>query len=229
MKKITILFADDDLDLQQAVGLTLEVAGFEVLFADNGLQALELWRTHSIDLVILDIMMPSINGLSVCRSIRQASDVPILLLTGRGREEDVVTGIEAGADDYVIKPFRPRELIARIQALLRRASGYAQLTRKQIAFNNLILDLEARRVIYHDRNIPVSPLEFQLLKYLMQNAGVVLSKEELLKNVWGYMSTGADMNMIEATVRRLRKKVELDPSQPRFIHTVWGTGYRFGD
>lgn len=229
MKKTTILFADDDLDLQQAVGLTLEGSGFEVVFADNGLQALELWRSHSIDLVILDIMMPSINGLSVCRSIRQVSEVPILLLTGRGREEDVVTGIEAGADDYVIKPFRPRELIARIQALLRRANSYTQMSRKQIAFNNLTLDLEARRVIYHDRSIPVSPLEFQLLKYLMQNAGVVLSKEELLKNVWGYVSTGADMNMIEATVRRLRKKVELDPSQPRFIHTVWGTGYRFGD
>lgn len=229
MKKTTILFADDDLDLQQAVGLTLESAGFEVVFADNGVQALELLRSISIDLVILDIVMPMINGLNVCKKIRESSEVPIILMTGRGQEEDVVAGIEAGADDYVVKPFRPRELVARIQALLRRASGYAQLTRKQIAFNNLTLDLEARKVIYHDKSIPVSPLEFQLLKYLMQNAGVVLSKEELLKNVWGYMSTGADMNMIEATVRRLRKKVEVDPSQPRYIHTVWGTGYRFGD
>lgn len=229
MKKTTILFADDDLDLQQAVGLTLEAAGFEVVFADNGFRALELFNSLPIDLVILDVVMPVINGLSVCKKIRQSSEIPIVMMTGRGQEEDVVAGIEAGADDYVVKPFRPRELVARIQALLRRASGYSQLTRKQIAFNNLILDLEARKVIYHEKSIPVSPLEFQLLKYLMQNAGVVLSKEELLKNVWGYMSTGADMNMIEATVRRLRKKVEVDPSQPRYIHTVWGTGYRFGD
>jgi DNA-binding response OmpR family regulator len=229
VKKTTILFVDDDLDLQQAVGLTLEGAGFEVVFSDNGLHALELWRTKSLDFIILDVIMPSMNGLNVCRIIRQSSDVPVLLMTGRGREEDVVAGIEAGADDYVIKPFRPRELVARIQAILRRVSLNPQMNRRQLAFNNLTLDLDARRVIYHERSIPVSPLEFQLLKYLMQNAGIVLSKEDLLKNVWGYMSTGADMNMIEATVRRLRKKVESDPSQPRFIHTVWGSGYRFGD
>lgn len=229
MKKTTILFADDDLDLQQAVGLTLEGAGFDVVFADNGLHALELWRTKSLDFIILDVIMPSMNGLNVCRIIRQSSEVPVLLMTGRGREEDVVVGIEAGADDYVIKPFRPRELVARIQAILRRTSLIPQINRRQLAFNSLTLDLDAQRVIYHDRSIPVSPLEFQLLKYLMQNTGIVLSKEDLLKNVWGYVSTGADMNMIEATVRRLRKKVESDPSQPQFIHTVWGSGYRFGE
>lgn len=229
MKKTTILFADDDLDLQQAVGFTLEGAGFEVVFADNGLQALDIWRSLLVDIVILDVMMPMMNGLNVCKVIRQNSSAPVLLLTARGREEDVVAGIEAGADDYVLKPFRPRELVARIHALLRRANIQRQQTRRQLAFDSLTLDLDAHRVVYRDKNIQVSPLEFQLLKYLMQNPGVVLSKEDLLQNVWGYVSTGADMNMIEATVRRLRKKVETDPSEPRFIQTVWGSGYRFGD
>jgi two-component system response regulator MtrA len=229
VKKATVLFVDDDLDIQQAVGFTLESAGFEVLFADNGLQALELWRSNPLDVIILDVMMPMMSGLHVCKIIRQKSSIPILLLTGRGQEEDVVAGMEAGADDYVIKPLRPRELVARIQAMLRRANGHGQSARKQLEYENLTLDLDAHRVIYRGKSIPVSPLEFQLLKYLMQNPGTVFSKEDLLRNVWGYVSTGSDMNMIEATVRRLRKKVESDPSQPKYIKTVWGTGYRLGD
>lgn len=229
MKKATVLFVDDDLDTQQAVGFTLEGAGFEVVFADNGLMALEVWRSTALDVVILDVMMPMMSGLQVCKIIRQKSSIPILLLTGRGREEDVVAGIEAGADDYVIKPLRSRELIARIHSLLRRVNGNRQAARKQLAFDNLTLDLDAHRVVYRDKSIPVSPLEFQLLKYLMQNPGTVHSKEDLLQNVWGYVSTGSDMNMIEATVRRLRKKVEADPSRPKYIKTVWGSGYRFGE
>jgi len=229
VKTTTILFADDDRDLQQAVGLTLEETGFEVLFADNGLQALEIWRTTPVDLVILDVIMPAMNGLNVCRMIRHHSQVPILLLTGRGKEEDIVTGFDAGVDDYIVKPFRPRELIVRLQALLRRASRQATGSQRQLAFDQITLDLESHRVIYAGNSIPVSPLEFQLLKYLMSNVGVVLSKEDLLHNVWGYVSTGSDMNMIEATVRRLRKKVEPDPSRPRHIQTIWGSGYRFGD
>jgi len=224
-----ILFVDDDRDLQQAVGLTLEGAGFQVIFADNGLQALELWRTNPVDAIISDIVMPSLSGLNLCKLIRHSSQVPIILLTGKGNEEDIVIGFEVGADDYVVKPFRPRELVVRLQALLRRTNGRSSLSYRNLAFGQLTLDLEAHRVLYREKSIPVSPLEFQLLRYLMQNAGTVLSKEDLLRNVWGYMSTGADMNMIEATVRRLRKKVESDPSQPRYIQTVWGTGYRFGD
>jgi two-component system response regulator MtrA len=229
VKKPTVLFVDDDLDIQQAVGITLETAGFEVVFAENGLQALEKYRTIGIDLIILDVMMPVMNGLQVCKIIRQKSSIPILLLTAKGIEDDVVTGIEAGADDYVIKPLRPRELVARIQALMRRSNGHGQPHRKKLAYDNLTLDLDAHRVIYRDKSIPVSPLEYQLLKYLMQNPGTVFSKEDLLHNVWGYASSGSDMNMIEATVRRLRKKVETDPSNPKYIKTVWGSGYRLGD
>lgn len=229
MKQSTVLLADDDRDLQQVIGLILDDAGFEVLFADNGFQALEIWRSTAIDVVILDFNMPGINGIQACTMIRQKSLIPILIITGNTNEEYIVRGLEAGADDYLVKPIRPRELVARVQALLRRGSIQGVPDRRQLAFDRLILDLESRQVIYGGKSIPVSPLEFQLLKYLMMNAGVVLSKEDLLHNVWGYLSTGREMNMIEATVRRLRKKVETDPSSPQYIQTVWGSGYRFGD
>ncbi len=225
----TVLIADDEVDIQQVVQLVLEEVGINVFFADNGARALDLWRIKNIDLVILDVMMPEVDGLEVCRQIREESDVPIMMCTAHGREDEIVAGFNAGADEYILKPFRPRELVARIRALLRRTGGRIRDTRKRLTFENLILDLESRRVTYQDRFIQMSPIEFQLLKYLMQNAGVVLSKEDLLRDVWGYTSIVGDMNLIEATVRRLRKKVEKDPSQPRFIQTVWGSGYRFGD
>jgi two-component system response regulator MtrA len=224
-----ILFADDDLDSQQSVFLVLEEAGMQVLFAENGSQAVELWRNHPVDLVVLDVMMPVMDGLETCQRIREESSVPILLLTARGREEDILAGFNAGADDYVIKPLRPRELVARISALLRRTTGRTWASRKQIAFNSLILDLESRCVIERDRQVEVSPMEFRLLKYLMQNAGNVVTKEDLLHNVWGYAASSGDMNLIEATIRRLRQKLESDPSRPHYIQTVWGSGYRFGD
>lgn len=224
-----ILYADDDYDSQQSVFLVLEDAGMHVVFAENGSKALELWRSNPIDLVVLDVMMPEMDGLETCQMIRKESSVPIILLTARGREEDIIRGFDAGADDYVVKPFRPRELVARIGSLLRRATGRTWMSRKQISFDNIILDLEARCVIQRDRQVDVSPMEFRLLKYLMQNAGNVVSKEDLLHDVWGYAASSGDMNLIEATIRRLRQKVESDPSRPRYIQTVWGAGYRFGD
>jgi DNA-binding response OmpR family regulator len=199
----------------------------DVHFASDGFHALELYRSTPVNLVILDMMMPIMDGLEACQKIRQASSVPIIMLTARGREEDVVNAFEMGADDYIVKPFRPRELVARIHAVLKRAAQDEE-ARKLLAFGSLMMDLEAHRVMYRDRNIQMSPMEFKLLRYLMENAGVVLSKEDLLQNVWGYPPSAGDMNLIEATVRRLRKKVEKDPSHPRFIKTVWGTGYRFG-
>ena len=225
---IRILFADDDLDIQQAVCFVLEEAGIEVHFASDGRHALDLFRVIPLDLVILDVMMPEMDGLEVCKRIRRISSIPVLMLTARGREEDVVSAFNVGADDYIIKPLRPRELVARVHAILRRTIEQ-QDTQKMLAFGSLLMDLEAHRVTYRDRNIQMSPMEFKLLKYLMENAGVVLSKEDLLQHVWGYPHSAGDMNLIEATVRRLRKKVEKDPSHPRFIKTVWGTGYRFGD
>jgi DNA-binding response OmpR family regulator len=225
---IRVLFADDDLDIQQAVCFVLEEAGMEVHFASDGAHTIELWRAWHADLVILDVMMPILDGWEVCQLIRRKSNVPIIILTARGREDDVVKAFKLGADDYIIKPLRPRELVARIHAVLKRAQRHAD-DQTILECGNLIMDLESHRVTYWGKHVQISPMEFKLLKYLMEHAGVVLSKADLLENVWGYPPSAGDMNLIEATVRRLRKKVENDPSHPRYIKTVWGTGYRFGD
>jgi DNA-binding response OmpR family regulator len=148
----------------------------------------------------------------------------VLLLTARGKEEDILDGFNAGADDYIIKPFKPRELVARIIALLRRTTGRLLPSKKQISFDKIILDLESRCVIQEERQIEISPMEFRLLKYLMQNAGNVVTKDDLLHEVWGYAASSGDMNLIEATIRRLRQKIESDPSRPRYIQTIWGAG-----
>lgn len=229
MGSLKILFADDDADIKELVGLILQKEGMSVSFADNGLKAIDTWRKNTFDVVVLDIMMPVMDGLEACRRIRRVSDIPIIMLTSLGQEQDVVMGFEVGADDYIIKPFRPRELIARIQAVHNRFSKFKEIERRRLAFKNLVLDLDARQVIFWGRNIEVTRLEFQLLQYLIQNAGVVISKDDLLQNVWGYDRSIEDTNLIEAAIRRLRKKLETDPSRPRFIQTVWGTGYRLGD
>lgn len=229
MESINILFADDDADIQQIVEFALRDENINLIFAENGSQALTLWRSKKINLVILDIMMPLLDGMEVCRRIRQDSDIPILMLTAKDREQDILAAFDVGADDYIIKPFIPKELISRIRMLLYRNMRRRMTPKRQLAFDSLILDLERRRVTNRETCVQVTPLEYRLLKYLMQNVGVVLSKEDLLKNVWGYAESNGDTNLIEATIRRLRKKVELDPSNPKYIQTVWGAGYRLGD
>lgn len=223
-----VLCVDDDPDTRTLLGAILEPISVEVMFAENGSHMLEVWRKNRIELILLDIMMPIMDGLEACKRIRRVSDVPIIFLTSKGQENDIVQGLEMGGNDYVLKPFRPKELIARVRSLLQRQE-LADEMREQLAFDKLVLDLEAQRVTSQGKVIEVSPLEFRLLQYLMQNMGLVVSKEDLLKYVWGYEDIAGDMNLIEVAVRRLRRKLELDPSQPRYIKTVWGTGYRFGE
>jgi DNA-binding response OmpR family regulator len=229
MNKIDrILLVDDDPSTHDLVNLVLESAGIKVITVESGKDAIAIIQSQPVDLVILDIIMPEMDGLVTCRGIRQISDVPIILLSAKGQEQDLVDGFEAGAQDYVVKPFRPREFVARVQNILHRTQRQSDLGERQLAFNNLILDLDSRRVTYWGRNIQVTPLEFNLLQYLMQNKGVVLSKEDLLQNVWGYSDAAGDLNFIEAAVNRLRKKIEVELSGPHYIQTVWGAGYRFG-
>ena len=229
MRSPNILVADDDPETRELIRLILKDAGMKVVLGENGSQLLELWRAYPIDLIILDVMMPVMDGFEACERIRRVSDVPIVFLTAKGQEGDVVNGFEIGADDYIVKPFRPGELIARVRAILNRLERLREDVGRRLQFEKLILDLDARRVVARGKTIEVTPLEFQLLQYLMQNVGIVMSKENLLQNVWGYAEAAGDLNLIEAAVRRLRRKLELDPSQPEYIHTVWGAGYRFGE
>lgn len=229
MRAPAILVADDNPETRELIGLVLKDAGMEVIFAENGSELLVRWRSNQVDLIILDVMMPVMDGFEACRRIRRVSDIPIIFLTARDQEREVVNGFEIGADDYIVKPFRPAEFVARIQAILSRLERQRADSGRRLFFDNLVLDLDARKVVARGKTIEVTPLEFQLLQYLMQNIGVVISKENLLQNVWGYAEAAGDMNLIEAAIRRLRRKLELDPSEPEYIHTVWGAGYRFGE
>ncbi len=229
MRSPTVLVADDDPETRKLIGLVLEDAGMDVIYAKDGARMLDQWRTHKIDVIILDVMMPILDGFEACRRIRQVSNIPIVFLTAKGQEEDVVYGFNTGADDYVVKPFRSAEFVARIRAILNRKDKQQDHHVRRLAFDKLVLDLDARKVFSRGRTIEITPLEYQLLQYLMQNVGVVISKKDLLQNVWGYAESAGDMNLIEAAIRRLRRKLELDPSQPKYIHTVWGAGYRFGN
>lgn len=230
MNPIRVLVVDDDSTTRELIAAILRSAGMQAVSAENGKQALETLRTHPSDVVLLDVMMPVMDGLEACRRIRWMSDIPILLLTAKGEEQDVVVGLEMGANDYIAKPFRNRELVARINAAIhnRHAFGYAH-RRRQLRYQNLILDLDAHRVVCQGKYVEVSPLEFQLLQYLMAHPGIVLSKEDLLRNVWGHVELAGNKNLIEAAVRRLRKKLSLATEQSDFIQTVWGSGYRLGE
>lgn len=224
----TILYADDDADMRDLVRLTLEKASMNVILARNGHEAMDLWRKHPVDLLILDIRMPGMDGLELCRYIRRLSDVPMLMLTALDDEATVVEGFEAGADDYIVKPYRPRELLARIQAIFQRTERAAGSGGNRLYFEDFVLDRLAQRVARGELPIETSPLEFRLLEYLMQRPEMVVSKEELFQQVWGYAASAGGTNLIEVAVRRLREKIEDDPSQPRFLVTTWGKGYRFG-
>jgi DNA-binding response OmpR family regulator len=206
--------------------------GHEVLTASDGLRGLELALKDKPDLVVLDVMIPELDGFEVCRRIRRTSSVPILMLTARTDEVDRVVGLEIGADDYVTKPFSMRELAARIKAMLRRRqlvreelSGQARASSRVVS-GNLEIDPEGHHVILHGEPIPAKPKEFDLLLHFMRHRGQVLSAEQLLQDVWGYDYTG-DTRTVPVHIRSLRERIELDPSSPKRIVTVRGVGYRF--
>ena len=225
-----VLVADDDGAMRNLIQLVLSEAGFEVLLAQDGLRALELWREKSPDLILLDVVMPPPDGFEVCRVIRKASNVPVIFLTARKEEQDVVTGFEAGAYDFVVKPFRPRELVARLRAVLqRRAEEHSRAGAGNIfIYEGLELDLGAQQVRLKGQAIPVSPIGFKLLLYFLQHPGEILAKETLLEQVWGYPDVNGDLNLVETGIKRLRKEIGDNPKQPKYVRTVWGIGYRFG-
>lgn len=219
-----MLVVDDDTDLAEMLGIVLRSEGMEPLFCHNGKDAVPAFRREDPDLVLLDLMLPGLDGLAVCRALRAESSVPIVMLTARGDTLDVVEGLQAGADDYVIKPFKPKELVARIHARLRRLEETAN---EVITIGDVTVDVGAHVVSRAGVGIPVTPLEFDLLTALASRPGHAFSREQLLADVWGYQHAG-DTRLVNVHVQRLRGKVERDPENPEVIVTVRGVGYRAG-
>jgi two-component system response regulator MtrA len=219
-----VLVVDDDTDLAEMLGIVLRSEGMEPVFCYNGTDAVPAFRRESPELVLLDLMLPGLDGLAVCRALRAESTVPIVMLTARGDTLDIVEGLQAGADDYIVKPFKPKELVARIQARLRRLEETAH---EVLTIGDLVIDVGGHTVARNGDPISVTPLEFDLLATLAARPGFVFSREQLLADVWGYQHAG-DTRLVNVHVQRLRGKVELDPEAPEVIVTVRGVGYRAG-
>ncbi|MCU1544106.1 MAG: response regulator transcription factor [Microbacteriaceae bacterium] len=219
-----ILVVDDDTALAEMIGIVLRAEGFEISFCADGSEALDAFRAFSPDLVLLDLMLPGMDGIEVCSRIREESGVPIIMLTAKSDTADVVKGLESGADDYVVKPFNPKELVARIRTRLRPSPETPTGT---LAVGDIVLDVAGHEVLRGTDKINLTPLEFELLLALALKPQQVFTREMLLEQVWGYHYK-ADTRLVNVHVQRLRAKVELDPDNPRIVMTVRGVGYRAG-
>ncbi|GHG89675.1 response regulator transcription factor [Streptomyces lanatus] len=218
-----VLVVDDDPTVAEVVSGYLDRAGYVVDRAGDGPEALARAAAHRPDLVVLDLMLPGMDGLEVCRRIRGDAPVPVIMLTARGDEDDRILGLEVGADDYVTKPFSPRELVLRVQSVLRRSRPGQPSGALRAA--GLSVDPAARRALKGDTELALTIREFDLLTFLLRHPGRVFSREDLMREVWGW--DFGDLSTVTVHVRRLRGKVEDDPARPRLIQTVWGVGYRF--
>jgi DNA-binding response OmpR family regulator len=225
MGKETILVIDDEENILELVSFYLEDAGFKVIESQDGEQGLEKLRTHLPDLVILDLMLPDIDGRDVCREIRRTSHIPILVLTARDSGFDKVLLLELGADDYLVKPFDPKELVARVRALIRRVKMTGDEGDK-LRFGNLEIDCQRREVRINDHYIDLTAKEFDLLEILAKNPGIVFSRQKLLEKVWGYDFYG-DLRTVDVHVRHLRQKLGDSATKPKFIATLRSVGYKF--
>ena len=227
MNKTRALVVDDEKSLSEFVRRNLAVRGFEVITAANGLEALALFQSESIDLVIMDIMMPHMDGLETISRIRETSRVPIIALSALGEEEHKVKALNLGADDYLTKPFGVNELLARVRAVVRRASWTPPPgNRNQLVQGEISINLERHQVLVRDEEVDLTPTEFNLLVYFLENPGKVLSHEALLLKVWG-PEYGRESEYLRVYIGRLRQKIETDPAQPRYLRTEHGIGYCF--
>jgi two-component system response regulator MtrA len=218
------MVVDDDQDLAEMLGIVLNGSGFEVDLVNNGDGVMEIFRANTPDLVLLDVMLPGIDGIEVCRLIRKESMVPIVMLTAKGDTHDVVLGLEAGADDYMVKPFNPSELVARLKVRLRRTVAEAITS---LRIGDLAIDQVAHTIARDGKSIPLTRLEFDLLVALAKEPGRVFTREALLSEVWGYQHA-TDTRLVNVHIQRLRSKIERDPDNPELILTVRGVGYKAG-
>ena len=222
-----VLLVEDDPTVAEVLVAYLERAGYEVRWEDDGARGLEAALGDEPDLVVLDLMLPSLDGLEVCRRLRATAPTPVIMLTARGEEEDRIVGLELGADDYLAKPVSPRELVARVRAVLRRSQEprVPSVGAKVLVAGDLHVDVAARVTTIAGRTVELTVREFELLVFLMERPRVAFRRDELLEHVWGY--TYGDPSTVTVHVRRVREKIEVDPSNPTRLSTVWGVGYRW--
>ncbi len=227
--KTRILVVDDEPNIREVVELYLRREGFEVDTAADGAAALQALEGHRPDLIVLDLMLPLLNGMQLTRTLRESDyGVPIIMLTAKGEEDDRIAGLELGADDYVTKPFSPKELVARVKAVLRRANAASasEAPAQPITIGQVMANPATRQVWVSDREIVLTAKEFDLLWFLMSHPGQVFTRDQVLDNVWGFDFFG-DASTVTVHVRRLREKIETQPTKPAYILTVWGVGYKF--
>ena len=223
-----VLVVDDEKLIVKGIRFSLEQDGMEVDCAYDGEKALECAKNKEYDMILLDLMLPKMNGLEVCQQIREFSDVPIIMLTAKGEDMDKILGLEYGADDYITKPFNILEVKARIKAILRRNSKASAKTEasSRIETGDMRMDCDSRSLFIHDKEVYLTAKEFDLLELLVLNPNKVYSRETLLNTIWGYDYPG-DARTVDVHVRRLREKIEENPSEPKYVHTKWGVGYYF--
>ena len=223
MVKQKVLIVDDEVSIQELIRFNLDQAGFDTEVASDGLEAIEMFESYRPDLIVLDLMLPGKDGYDVCKEIRRTSNVPIIMLTAKETELERVLGLELGADDYMTKPFSPLELVARIKAVLRRASGQETQDENEYKVGNIFLQVDTREVKVHDEPVDLTRKEFDLLHIFMQNMGKVLTREVLLQKVWGYEYEG-ETRTVDVHIRHLRRK--LGPEGETRIETIHGVGYK---
>ena len=225
VKSKRILIVEDEVSISDIVKFNLLKEGFEIDTAYDGEEGLKKAQSLSYDLILLDIMLPQMDGFQVCRKIRENSSVPIIMLTAKEDEVDKVLGLELGADDYITKPFSPAELTARIDALMRRLGGTSTAS-DEVVCGPFSLSLKSRTVMKDGERIELTQVEYMIMKLFLENPGRALSREEILKTVWGQEYFG-DLKIVDVNIRRLRLKIEINPASPQYIETVWGYGYKW--
>ncbi|KTD88583.1 response regulator transcription factor [Paenibacillus etheri] len=227
MVESTILMVDDEAEIIQLMNIYFNNEGYRLLQASNGLEALEILQSQQVDLIVLDLMMPEMDGLQACMKIRETNPIPIIMLSAKGQDIDKISGLSIGADDYVTKPFNPLELIARIKSQLRRMNQFnsAAANAKEIHIENVVINIASHTVMVDQQEIKLTPREFALLHMLAVNRGMVLSMDRIYEEVWNepFMES---KNSVMVHIRKLREKIEANPREPRIIKTVWGIGYK---
>ena len=228
-KDIKILVADDDREIAEAIGIYLRNEGFTVLMAGDGLEALDICRREELHLILMDIMMPRMDGIQATRKIREEKNIPIIMLSAKSEDYDKITGLNMGADDYITKPFNPLELIARVKSQIRRYTNLGSIAEKNtegvFKTGGLVIDDASKSVTLDGESVQLTPTEYGILKFLTENAGKVFSIEQIYEAVWNEPAFNPE-NTVTVHIRRIREKIEIDPKNPRYLKVVWGVGYK---